>query len=87
MINWDIKAENLLIGFKGELKIAYFGSSTHTLSRSCNMCGTLDYFPPKMVEIKEQDTAIDIWSLGIFFGSNGNNTQLIINEEGRSSSE
>jgi len=65
VIHRDIKPENLLIGFKGELKIADFGWSVHTFSRRRTMCGTLDYLPPEMVENKEHDTAVDIWSLGV----------------------
>jgi aurora kinase len=29
------------------------------------MCGTLDYLPPEMVEGKEHDRNVDVWSLGI----------------------
>ncbi|CAG8816365.1 2300_t:CDS:1, partial [Racocetra persica] len=28
-------------------------------------CGTLDYLPPEMVEGKEYDEKINIWSLGV----------------------
>ena len=29
------------------------------------MCGTLDYLPPEMVENKQHDDRVDIWSLGV----------------------
>lgn len=29
------------------------------------MCGTLDYLPPEMVENKEHNAGVDIWSLGV----------------------
>lgn len=29
------------------------------------MCGTLDYLPPEMVEGKEHDEKVDLWSLGV----------------------
>ncbi|CAM6054097.1 unnamed protein product, partial [Sphagnum tenellum] len=65
VIHRDIKPENLLIGSKGELKIADFGWSVHTSSRRRTLCGTLDYLSPEMVEGKEHDAGVDVWSLGI----------------------
>jgi len=66
VIHRDIKPENLLIGVKGELKIADFGWSVHAPnSRRQTLCGTLDYLPPEMVEGKEHDSSVDIWSLGV----------------------
>jgi serine/threonine protein kinase len=29
------------------------------------MCGTLDYLPPEMVEGREHDEQVDVWSLGV----------------------
>lgn len=29
------------------------------------LCGTLDYLPPEMVEGKEHDRYVDLWSLGV----------------------
>ncbi|GLJ43497.1 hypothetical protein SUGI_0904350 [Cryptomeria japonica] len=54
VIHRDIKIQNVLVGLKGELKLA-----EHTI------CGTLNYLPPEMVEKKEHDNAVDIWSLGV----------------------
>jgi len=66
VIHRDIKPENLLLGLKGELKIADFGWSVHApSSRRGTMCGTLDYLPPEMVDGKDHDNNVDIWSLGI----------------------
>ncbi|CAM9698360.1 unnamed protein product [Phaeothamnion confervicola] len=66
VIHRDIKPENLLIGARGELKIADFGWSVHApTSRRTTLCGTLDYLPPEMVEGREHDEAVDIWSLGV----------------------
>ncbi|GLJ29550.1 hypothetical protein SUGI_0582830 [Cryptomeria japonica] len=65
VIHRDIKPENLLIGIQGELKIADFGWSVHTFDRRRTMCGTLDYLPPEMVENREHDSGVDIWSLGV----------------------
>ncbi|XP_074644652.1 aurora kinase C-like [Tubulanus polymorphus] len=66
VIHRDIKPENLLLGLKGELKIADFGWSVHApSSRRATLCGTLDYLPPEMIEGKTHDEKVDLWSLGV----------------------
>lgn len=66
VIHRDIKPENLLLGLKGELKIADFGWSVHAPSlRRKTMCGTLDYLPPEMVEGRTHDEKVDLWCLGV----------------------
>lgn len=66
VIHRDIKPENLLIGACGEVKIADFGWSVHApTSRRNTLCGTLDYLPPEMVEGREHDEQVDVWSLGV----------------------
>nr|CAI64731.1 aurora/Ipl1p-related kinase [Marthasterias glacialis] len=66
VIHRDIKPENLLLGMKGDLKIADFGWSVHApSSRRATLCGTLDYLPPEMIEGKTHDETVDLWSLGI----------------------
>jgi len=48
------------------LKIADFGWSVHApSSRRVTLCGTLDYLPPEMIEGREHDKQVDIWSLGV----------------------
>lgn len=66
VIHRDIKPENLLVGLKGDIKIADFGWSVHTpRDRRRTMCGTLDYLPPEMVEGRDHDHAVDQWALGV----------------------
>lgn len=66
VIHRDIKPENLLLGYRGEVKIADFGWSVHApSSRRKTLCGTLDYLPPEMIESKDHDHTVDIWSLGV----------------------
>ena len=67
VIHRDIKPENILIGANGDLKIADFGWSIHSLSssRRYTLCGTLDYLPPEMIEGVQHDETVDIWSLGV----------------------
>ncbi|XP_067652460.1 aurora kinase A-like [Haliotis asinina] len=66
VIHRDIKPENLLLGLRGDLKIADFGWSVHApSSRRTTLCGTLDYLPPEMVEGRMHDEKVDLWSLGV----------------------
>lgn len=66
VIHRDIKPENLLVGANGDLKIADFGWSVHAPnSRRSTLCGTLDYLPPEMVEGRDHNKLIDLWSLGV----------------------
>ncbi|XP_007909319.1 aurora kinase C [Callorhinchus milii] len=66
VIHRDIKPENLLLGLRGELKIADFGWSVHApSSRRKTLCGTLDYLPPEMIEGRMHDETVDLWCVGI----------------------
>jgi serine/threonine protein kinase len=66
VIHRDIKPENLLLGLNGELKIADFGWSVHApSSRRATLCGTLDYLPPEMVELKHHNEKVDHWAIGV----------------------
>jgi len=66
VIHRDIKPENILIGLRGELKIADFGWSVHApSSRRETFCGTLDYLPPELVNSVPYDEKVDVWALGI----------------------
>ena len=63
---FELTVENLLLGLNGELKIADFGWSVHAPNaRRTTLCGTLDYLPPEMVEGKDHNENVDLWSLGI----------------------
>lgn len=66
VIHRDIKPENLLLGLKGEVKIADFGWSVHApTTKRQTMCGTIDYLPPEMILNQDHDTNADIWCLGV----------------------
>ena len=66
VIHRDIKPENLLLGINGELKIGDFGWSVHAPgNRRKTLCGTLDYLPPEMVEVREHSEKVDYWALGV----------------------
>lgn len=56
----------MLLGHKGEIKIADFGWSIHApASRRNTLCGTLDYLPPEIVEGRDHDEQVNLWSLGV----------------------
>jgi aurora kinase len=66
VIHRDIKPENILISVGGEIKISDFGWSVHAPStRRTTLCGTLDYLPPEMVEGRDHNEKVDLWSLGV----------------------
>lgn len=66
VIHRDIKPENILLCDDGQIRIADFGWSVHTLNdRRKTMCGTLDYLPPEMVLKKHHDEKVDYWSVGV----------------------
>jgi len=67
VIHRDIKPENILIGSRGELKLADFGWSVHAPEdRRTTLCGTLDYLPPEMLNSSpDHDARVDIWALGV----------------------
>lgn len=66
VIHRDVKPENLLLTYEGDVKLADFGWSVHAPSSKRNtLCGTLDYLPPEMVTGQAHDIYVDHWCLGI----------------------
>lgn len=77
-IHRDIKAENILIDRRGQIKLCDFGLSkvdpnvTHT-SGCQTRCGTRNYLAPELLLSSAYGQSVDIWALGIllFYLSEG----------------
>jgi hypothetical protein len=65
----DIKPENILMGVKGKLILADFGSAVRapppSESNRFTICGTPEYLSPEMILCLGHDSSLDCWSLGI----------------------
>lgn len=65
----DLKAENIMVGDDGEVKLIDFGLATKTSpdAKHDTMCGTLGYMSPEMVnvELLYHGFEVDVWSFGV----------------------
>jgi p21-activated kinase 1 len=64
----DIKSDNLLVGFSGDVKIADFGFAaglTEEQDKRRSVVGTPYWMAPELIRGAEYDAKVDVWSLGI----------------------
>eukprot|EP01088_Endostelium_zonatum_P017509 TRINITY_DN51_c10_g1_i1.p1 TRINITY_DN51_c10_g1~~TRINITY_DN51_c10_g1_i1.p1 ORF type:complete len:1109 (-),score=221.54 TRINITY_DN51_c10_g1_i1:32-3358(-) len=67
-IHRDIKSGNVLIGEKGEIKLADFGfvvQLTEERTKRTSTVGTVYWEAPEVIRGESYDIKVDIWSLGI----------------------
>ncbi|KAG2191331.1 hypothetical protein INT46_010227 [Mucor plumbeus] len=64
-IHRDVKCENLLIGYNGEIKLADFGLATSTKHVNRERLGTAKWMAPEVIRETVYDEKVDLWSLGI----------------------
>jgi thiamine kinase-like enzyme len=61
----DIKPENIVISSEGVAKLCDFGWAALVDNVRQTYCGTLDYASPEILERKQYDISVDMWSIGV----------------------
>jgi protein kinase A len=61
----DLKPENLLLDYRGYLRIADFGFAKVVDDRTWTLCGTPEYLAPEIIEQKGHSKAVDWWAFGV----------------------
>jgi serine/threonine protein kinase len=67
-IHRDVKSDNVLFNYKGEVKLADFGASislTSQHSTTTDQVGTTLYMAPELCQGTPYSFPVDIWSFGI----------------------
>lgn len=70
VLHRDIKSDNVLIDFNGDVKLADFGYAAQLTKENVarqTKVGTVCWMAPELIKgAKKYDKKVDIWSLGIF---------------------
>ncbi len=62
----DLKPENLLLNYKGFLKLTDFGFAKRVQYKTYTLCGTPEYIAPEVLLNQGHGKEVDWWTLGIF---------------------
>ncbi|KAG0762490.1 hypothetical protein G6F60_003932 [Rhizopus arrhizus] len=65
ILHRDLKCENVLLGWHGEVKLADFGLSGRIQRPNCERLGTLKWMAPEVIRKEYYNEKIDMWSMGI----------------------
>ncbi|KAG1451015.1 hypothetical protein G6F56_008196 [Rhizopus delemar] len=65
ILHRDVKCENLLLGWNGEVKLADFGLSARIQRPNHERLGTTKWMSPEVIREEYYNEKIDMWSLGI----------------------
>ncbi|KAI9261111.1 kinase-like domain-containing protein [Sporodiniella umbellata] len=65
ILHRDVKCENLLLGWNGEVKIADFGLSARIKKPNHERLGTTKWMAPEVIREESYSEKVDMWSLGI----------------------
>ncbi|XP_053673599.1 cAMP-dependent protein kinase catalytic subunit alpha-like [Anopheles nili] len=61
----DLKPENLLIDYRGYVKVTDFGFCKLIRDRTWTLCGTPEYIAPEIIQAKGYGKSVDWWSFGV----------------------